>query len=75
MFHRLWHRAIIGRHHQQREIDCRHTRNHVADESFMAGNVDKTKHSAAIKRLVGEAQVDGQTARLLFRQTIGVDAG
>ena len=37
----LGHRAVVGRHDQQREIDAGDARQHVADEALVSRDVDK----------------------------------
>ena len=69
----LRHDAIVGRDDQQDEIDTAGTGQHVVDEFLVAGHVDEPKHSAVRRRQIGEAEVDGDAARLFFLEAIGVD--
>ncbi|MDA1118323.1 MAG: hypothetical protein O2979_10050 [Proteobacteria bacterium] len=75
MLARLRHRAVVGRHHQQREVDAAHARRHVAHEALVARNVDERDRIAALERQVGETQIDGHAAALFLRQAVGVLAG
>ena len=40
MLFRLRHPAVIGGHDQERKINRANTRDHVAHEIFVAGNID-----------------------------------
>ncbi len=71
----LRHHAVVGGHHQQREIDAAHAGEHVADEALVTGNVDEADQLPARQRQIGEPEVDRNAARLLLRQAVGVDAG
>ncbi|MEX2241801.1 MAG: hypothetical protein WD775_14045 [Burkholderiales bacterium] len=66
----LRHDAVVGRHHQQREIDASHARRHVAHEALVPGHVDEGDRSQ-----VSETEVDRHAAALLLRQAVGVHAG
>ena len=69
----LRHDGLVSRHHQQHGIDAARTGEHVAHEPFVPGHVDERDvHVAA--RPVREAEIDGDPARLLFLQAIGVSA-
>ena len=72
---RLRHRAVVGGDDEQHRVDAGGAGEHVAHQPLVAGNVDEAEHAAALQRLVGEAEVDGDAARLLFLQAVGVDAG
>ena len=74
VFAGLRHDAVVGRDHQQGEVDAGGAGEHVLDETLVAGHV----HDADVVRgqiEAGEADVDGDAARLLFRQAIAIDAG
>ena len=75
MLARLRHRTVVGRDHQQCEVDTRGPGQHVANQLFVAG-VTSTKPISRRRpaAAVGIAEVERDAARL-FRQTIGVDAG
>ena len=75
MLARLRHDAVVGRHDQQDEIDAARPGQHVVDELLVAGHVDEAEHRAIRRRQIGEAEVDGDAARLFFLEAIGVDSG
>ena len=75
MFTGLGHGAVIGGNHQQGKINAGDPGQHVADKTFVTGNIDKSKHGSIIQRVIGKAQVNGQTARLFFGQAVGINAG
>ena len=70
---------FVGRDDQQHQVDASHSGQHVADEALVAGDVHKTEMQplAVLARQihVGEAQVDGDAAALLFFEPVGIDAG
>ncbi len=74
MFARLRHDGIVGRHHEDGQVDAGGAGQHVLDETLVAGHIDDAE---AEGRQIedGEADIDGDAAGLLFRQTIAVDAG
>ncbi|MEL4294769.1 hypothetical protein AAEH89_12900 [Shewanella xiamenensis] len=41
MFAGLWHHAVVTSQHQQRMAHMAHAHQHVIDEFFMAGHIDK----------------------------------
>jgi hypothetical protein len=56
-------------------VYSRHTGQHILHESPVSGNIDKRNLSTRFQRGVGEPQIDRHTSGLLFRETIGIDAG
>ena len=42
----LRHHAVVGRYHQQGEIDAGNARQHVLDETFVARHVDEAHDGA-----------------------------
>ena len=85
---RLRHPSIIGCNHQQSEIDRANARDHVFYKIFVARNIHNAQMKRFNFRSwdfqlgsvlgrrqfqVGEAQINGDAARLFFRQTIRVD--
>ena len=48
---------------------------HVVHEALVARHVDEADDLAARPRPVGKAEIDGDAARLLLLQAIGIDAG
>ena len=75
MFHGLRHHAVVGGDHQQHEINATRAGEHVVHEALVARHIDKAKHAAIGRRQIGKAEVDGDAARLLILETVGVDAG
>jgi len=75
VFAGLRHHTVVGRDHQQREIDACRAGQHGVDETLVAGHVDEAEHPAIIQRLVGIAQLDGDAARLFLLEPVGVDTG
>src|SRR5437667_8166998 len=74
MLARLWHHALVGGDDQSNDIDTVRTGQHVFDEALVPRHVHKAyAHVAEIQ--IGKAYVDGDPAPLLFRQTVGIDAG
>ncbi|HET6157046.1 MAG TPA: hypothetical protein VFE34_01760 [Dongiaceae bacterium] len=75
MLTRLRHDAIVRSHHQQHAIDAGRASQHVVDQLFVARHVDETDDGAVRTRPIGEAEIERDTARFLFRQPVGVDPG
>ena len=71
----LRHDAVVGGDHQQHEIDAGGAGQHVVDEFFVARHVDEAEHGTVQRRQIGEAEIDGNAARLFFFQPVGIDAG
>ena len=67
--------ALRRRHDEQRCIDAGGTGQHVVHEALMAGHVDEAQLAPVSQVAVGIAEIDGDAARLLFLQAIGIDAG
>ena len=70
----LGHDGLVGRDDQQHRLDPAGSRQHVAHEALVPGHVHEGEADAAPLR-VREAEVDGDPAPLLLRQSIGVDSG
>ena len=75
MLDRLRLDALGRRHDQQRGIDAGGAGQHVVHEALVARHVDEAELPAVAQVAVGVAEIDGDAARLLFLQAIGVDAG
>ena len=75
MLARLWHHTIIGRNHQKYKIDAGRTRQHVVHEFFVARHVDETQDRTLRRGQICKAEVDRNTARFLFLEAVGIDAG
>ena len=70
----LRHDRFVGGNHEQDEIDPSDAGQHVFDELFVAGHVHESDlHVAEVE--MSESQVDRDAAKLLFLQTVGIDAG
>ncbi len=72
---RLRHDAVVGRDHQQHEIDAGGAGQHVVHEFLVPRHVDEAEHGAVRRRQIGKAEIDGNAARLFFLQPVGIDAG
>ena len=72
---RLRHHSFVERDDQQHRVDRSDTREHVADEVLMAGDVDDTHVAAAGKLEPREAEVDRHAALALLVQAIRVYSG
>ncbi len=68
---RLRHHRLVGRDDQHDEIDAAGAGEHVLHEALVAGDVDE-REVDVVDRLMGEAEVDGDAARLLFLEAIRV---
>ena len=79
MLARLRHRPIVGGDDQQQEVDAGSAGEHVVDQLLVAGHIDEAEHIVSIFAIrqgrIGVAEIKRDAARLLFRQTIGIDAG
>ena len=75
MLARLRHHPLVGRDHEEHEIDPGRSREHVLHEALVPGHVHDGDPSPGGKRPVRESQIDGDAALLLFLETVGVDAG
>jgi hypothetical protein len=75
MLARLRLDGFVGSDHEQHQVDAAHARQHVLDEALVAGDVDEAEPHIGRKLQVGESQVDGDAAALLFLQPVGVDTG
>ena len=70
---------LVGRNHQQHQVDAADSRQHVAHEALMTGHIDEAQPQVLSRRCfqieVGEANVDGDPAPFFFFQAIGIGAG
>ena len=71
MLARLRHHSVVGRDHQHRHIDSADSGDHRLDEALVARYVNYRRLLAQ----KGEAQLNGNPPRLLFRGLVGVGAG
>ncbi len=71
--------GLVGRDHQQDNIDTADAGQHVANKALVAGHIDETDANglaAGSDQIeVGEAEIDGDAAPLLLGQPVGIDAG
>ena len=72
---RLGHDRLVRGHHQHHRVDAVGAGQHVAHEALVAGHVDEGGDEAVAEVQVGEAQVDGDPAFLLFLEAVRIDAG
>ena len=71
----LRHGAIVGGDDEQGEVDSRHARQHVVDESLVAWHIYESDGLARLDRQIGEAEIDRHASLLFFGQPIRVHAG
>src|SRR5258708_19323472 len=74
MFAGRWLDGVVGGNYQQHHINTGRAGKHVADESFVAGDVHKSETHAAFLQEC-EAQIDSDAAALFFFEAIGMSAG
>ena len=70
----LGHDPVVCGNHEQRQVDARAARHHVAHKSLMARHIDDAQPSTIRHLQTGKAQVNRQASFLLFLQAIGIDA-
>jgi len=66
--------AVIGGDNQQYPVDRQDSGQHVRQKPLVTGDIDEPDLQA-IDVPVGEPEVDGDPAALLFGKTIAVDSG
>jgi len=69
---RLRHHAVVRGDDEQHDVHARRGRDHVADELLVAGHVDDADFQTSLEHQLRVPDVDRQSARLLFRETIDV---
>ena len=71
--------GFVGGDDHQHQVHAAHAGQHVADKALVARHVDEAQpdfFSAGRRQFkVGEAEIDGDAAALLFFQTVGINAG
>ena len=67
--------GFVGRDDEQHQVDSAHAGEHVLDEALVAGHVHEAQPQSGRQLQVGEAQIDGDAAALLFLEAVRVDAG
>jgi hypothetical protein len=70
----LRHDRLVRRHDEQDGVDAARAREHVAYETLVTRHVDERDPDSLPLR-VRESEIYRDPATLLFRKTIGVDAG
>jgi hypothetical protein len=73
MLARLRHHAFIRRDYERKQIDPVRSRQHVSDETFVTGNVNKTEPEA-IQLQIGETEIDRDPASFFFRKPVRISA-
>ncbi len=73
MLSRLWLDGFVGRNHQQHQIEAESPGQHIAHKAFVARDVDKA-NAQVLDLEEREANIEGDTAPLLFFQTIRMRA-
>src|SRR2546423_6198217 len=68
-------RPLVGGHDEDGAVEGADPRQHVAEETFVARDVDDADLPAGRELEPGEAQVDGETPALLLLEAVRVDAG
>src|SRR4029077_4544457 len=77
----LRHPSVVGCNNNQRHINGPDTREHVFHEVFVARNANDSNQKRRSswrgggKFQVSETEIDGDAARFLFGQTVGISAG
>src|SRR5215470_13624268 len=71
----LRHDAVVGRDHEQNEIDSTRACQHVVNELFMSRDVDEAEYRAVQRRQIRKSEINGNAARLLLLEPVRIDAG
>src|SRR6516164_8673819 len=75
MLLRLGLPTLGGGDNEQASVDGTDARQHVANETNMAGDIDERQLPARGQRRPGEPKVDGETPRLFHSKAVRVGAG
>ena len=70
----LGHDPLVGGDDQHGDVDAARTGKHVLYELLVARHVDYAGRYASRQLKVGEAQLDGYAALLLFGKAVGINA-
>jgi hypothetical protein len=70
----LRHDTFVGGYDEQDDVDSMSAGEHILDESFVSGNVDKSEMRISARE-ISESDVDRNPAFLLFLESIRIDAG
>ena len=71
----LGHDPLVRGYHQQHQVHAADSGDHGPDETLVAGDVNDPEAQVPRQFQVGEAELDGNAARLLLLQAVRVDAG
>ena len=72
MFEGLRHHRLVGGYNQKKQVNPSNSSQHVLDELLMTRNVDESQ--AVVTRFqVSKANVDGDSAALLFFKAVRID--
>ena len=71
----LRHDAVVGRDHEQEQVDAAGAGHHGAHEALVTGHVDHAETPSAGQLELGVAQLDRDASLALFAQAVGVGAG
>ena len=66
MLARLRHHSFIGSDHEREQIDTVSSGEHVFDESFVTGNIDKPEPEI-VEFQIGKPEIYGDAATFFFR--------
>ena len=72
---RLGHDAVVRGYGEENEIDAMRAGEHVADKSFVSGNINDPGLCPARKVEISEAQIDGDPALFLLFEPVGILTG
>src|SRR6185369_9323419 len=75
MFAGLGHYPLVGSDDQHDQVHPSHAGNHGLHETLVTRHVDDPEMCPAGEIETGKAEFNGDAARLLLGQTIGVDTG
>ena len=75
MFLTLRHHTVVSGYSEQNEIDPVGASQHIADEAFMAGDIDDTSAATVRKIDPGKAQFNRDAAILLLLEAVGILSG
>jgi len=71
---RLRHDAVVGRDHQDDDVDARRAGDHVLDELLVPRHVDDADRASVRQLEARETDVDRHPPLLLLAQAVGVDS-
>jgi hypothetical protein len=74
MLSRLGHHAVIGRDDKKRGINAGRASDHVLHEALVTRHIDDSDRPSIRAKPGGEAEIDGQLSRLLFRKPIRINS-